>query len=50
MLVHRLYETWSEARYVDRPNRFTLLLESGGRLFKAYLPTTGRLEELLTEQ
>jgi sugar fermentation stimulation protein A len=49
MLVHRLYETWSEARYVDRPNRFTLLLEGGGRLFKAYLPTTGRLEELLTD-
>jgi sugar fermentation stimulation protein A len=36
---------WKSGIFRDRPNRFTVLLDSGGKLFKAYLPNTGRLEE-----
>jgi len=45
----RLYEKWEEARFVDRPNRFTLLLRKGRHLIRAYLPNTGRIEEYLID-
>jgi sugar fermentation stimulation protein A len=47
--LYEVADRWEEGRFVDRPNRFTLLLESGGKLLKAYLPNTGRLEEYLVE-
>ena len=34
--------------FVDRPNRFTLVLKDEA-VFTAYLPNTGLLEELCTE-
>jgi sugar fermentation stimulation protein A len=49
MEENRLYEKWEEARFVDRPNRFTLVLRKGKRLIMAYLPNTGRIEEYLIE-
>ncbi len=36
---------WKRGIFRDRPNRFTVLLSTDGKLFKAYLPNTGRLEE-----
>ena len=45
----RIADRWEETRFHDRPNRFTLVLRSGKRLIKAYLPNTGRLEEYLVE-
>jgi sugar fermentation stimulation protein A len=44
-----LFEDCREARFIARPNRFTLLLESSGRRLRAYLPNTGRLEEYTVE-
>lgn len=42
-------DRWEEAVFHDRPNRFTLVLKSGNRRIRAYLPNTGRLEEYLVE-
>jgi sugar fermentation stimulation protein A len=36
---------WKRGTFRDRPNRFTVLLDTDGKVFKAYLPNTGRLEE-----
>jgi sugar fermentation stimulation protein A len=44
-----LFEDCQEARFIARPNRFTLLLDLSGREVSAYLPNTGRLEEFLVE-
>ena len=44
---YRIAEGWKEASFIDRPNRFTLMLRSGRRQLRAYLPNTGRLEEYL---
>ena len=49
MELYEVADRWEEGRFVDRPNRFTLLLESGGKILKAYLPNTGMLEEYLVE-
>jgi len=46
---YRIADRWEETLFHDRPNRFTLVLRSGKRLIKAYLPNTGRLEEYLVE-
>ena len=45
----RLYDDWREASFLARPNRFTLILKSGGRELRAFIPNTGRLEEYLVE-
>lgn len=45
----RLYDDWREASFLARPNRFTLVLKSGGRELRAFIPNTGRLEEYLVE-
>jgi sugar fermentation stimulation protein A len=45
----RLYDDWREASFIARPNRFTLVLKSGGRELRAFIPNTGRLEEYLVE-
>ena len=46
---YRIADRWEEALFHDRPNRFTLVLKSGKRNIKAYLPNTGKLEEYLVE-
>jgi sugar fermentation stimulation protein A len=45
----RLYDAWEKASFINRLNRFTLLLKKNGKTLKAYLPNTGRIEEYLTE-
>jgi len=35
------------ARFIERPNRFLVLCDLGGRTVEAYLPNPGRLRELL---
>jgi sugar fermentation stimulation protein A len=40
---------WIEASFVDRPNRFTAVLEGRAGIIRAYLPNTGRLEEYCVE-
>jgi sugar fermentation stimulation protein A len=47
--AHTLFEDCREARFVARPHRFTLLLELAGGTVRAYLPNTGRLEELTVD-
>ena len=47
--IYRVAESWKEALFHDRPNRFTLILKSGRETVRAYLPNTGRLEEYLVE-
>jgi sugar fermentation stimulation protein A len=49
MKLHGIADRWEVASFVERPNRFTLVLESGGKTLRAYLPNTGRLEEYLVE-
>jgi sugar fermentation stimulation protein A len=49
VIPYRIADRWEEALFHERPNRFTLVLRSGKRLIKAYLPNTGRLEEYLVE-
>jgi sugar fermentation stimulation protein A len=49
MKLHRIADRWEAVSFVERPNRFTLVLESGGKTLRAYLPNTGRLEEYLVE-
>jgi sugar fermentation stimulation protein A len=44
-----LSDSWKEALFLERPNRFTLMLRSGKDVIAAYLPNTGRLEEYLVK-
>jgi sugar fermentation stimulation protein A len=46
---YSLAHEWRECHFKERPNRFTLVLESRGRTVKAYVRNTGRLEEYLVE-
>jgi sugar fermentation stimulation protein A len=43
----KLFEEVSKAKYISRPNRFTLICSLNGEEVKAYLPNPGRLQELL---
>ncbi len=38
------------ARFTDRPNRFVVIAEAGGRTIRAHCPNPGRLLEILTPQ
>ena len=44
-----LYPEWEAANFVERENRFCLLLEKNGAVFRAYIPNTGRMEEFLVD-
>jgi sugar fermentation stimulation protein A len=43
----RLHNEWEAATFVERENRFCLLLEKDGTRFRAYIPNTGQMEEFL---
>ncbi|MFQ5466025.1 MAG: DNA/RNA nuclease SfsA [Thermodesulfobacteriota bacterium] len=43
----KLFTDTEKARFVSRPNRFTVVCRLGTRRIKAYLPNPGRLRELL---
>jgi sugar fermentation stimulation protein A len=43
----RLYSKWEASSFIERENRFTLLLKKSGNTFRAYIPNTGRMEEFL---
>ena len=45
----RLYAEWEAASFVERENRFCLLLKKDGAAFRAYIPNTGRMEEFLVD-
>lgn len=43
----RLFRGLREARFISRPNRFTVFCEVDGQTVKAHLPNSGRMRELL---
>lgn len=43
----RLFGALRRGRFIERPNRFVVVCEVGGRRSSAYLPNPGRLSELL---
>lgn len=45
----KFYDQYIEAKFIDRPNRFVMILEHRGREIRAYVPNTGRMEEFLYE-
>ncbi len=48
MNLHRPGDALREATFVARDNRFRVTVELDGKHVWAYLPNSGRLEELLT--
>lgn len=49
MEILRLYTEWEAASFIERENRFCLLLKKDGATFRAYIPNTGRMEEFLVD-
>jgi len=43
----RIFTNLIRARFLNRPNRFLIRCNWGGRIFSAFLPNPGRLQELL---
>jgi sugar fermentation stimulation protein A len=48
--TYSIADNFEEAFFHDRPNRFTMVLKSGTKTIRAYMPNTGRLEEYLVEE
>ena len=48
-LLH-LYDSYEKAYFLERPNRFVMLLQTGdGNTIRAHVPNTGRMEEFCFE-
>ena len=46
MKLLKFYETFEKAHFIQRPNRFVMILKKkNGSIIKAYVPNTGRMEE-----
>jgi len=45
----QIYPNYYKARLIQRINRFVMLLDFKGKIIKAYIPNTGRMEEFLNE-
>ena len=43
--LYQIADKWHTARYIDRKNRFVMLLELKGQKIEAYVPNTGRMTE-----
>ena len=51
MNVLKLYDTYEKAYFLERPNRFVLVLHTrNGSTIQAYIPNTGRMEEFCVER
>ncbi len=51
MKLLKLYNTYEEAYFLERLNRFVMMLQTrNGRTIHAYVPNTGRMEEFCIDQ
>jgi sugar fermentation stimulation protein A len=51
MRILKLYNTYEEAFFLERPNRFVMLLQTkAGRTIRAHVPNTGRMEEFCLDR
>ncbi len=51
MSIFKLYETYEEAYFLERPNRFVMRLQTvNGKTILASVPNTGRMEEFCSER
>ena len=51
MMILKLYDTYQEAYFLERPNRFVMHLETkNGDIIHAHVPNTGRMEEFCVER
>lgn len=48
MSILKFYDTYEQAFFLERPNRFVMTLETGGDIIQAHVPNPGRMEEFCT--